>query len=336
MPPPEDPRFRGNRSADRQAAAAVREGAERLQKVLADAGVASRRDCEFALRAGRIRINGRTVRDLPCWVRPGQDLVEFDGQVVDVARRVGPAAAARVYLAVHKPSGVISTARDPHGRPDVVGLVPGRLRRGQRLYPVGRLDADSTGLMLLTNDGDLTHRLIHPRFGIAKTYRVGVQGTVDAGVLDRLRRGVFLADAHAIAASRAPQRGPLRGRAQRATVDDVRILKSVRNRRGTDFCVLSITLHEGRNREIRRVLARVGLKVRSLERTAIGPLRLRGLKPGAARELLAEEVLALREACGRGSGVPSRVARRGQTPAASDPDGEGPPHRGKRGGSRRS
>lgn len=267
-------------------------GTERLQKVLADAGVASRRDCELAVRTGRVRVNGRTVRELPCWVRPDNDLVEWDGEIVDLARRARP-DRSYLYFAVNKPKGVISTARDPQGRPQVVELVAGALPRGQRVYPVGRLDADSTGLMLLTNDGELAHRLAHPRHEVEKGYRVTVEGALDGEAIATLKRGMYLADPAAIAHSKGGRRG---GRAKLAAMETLRVLHTTRDRRTGGLSLLSVTLKEGQNREIRRLLARVGLKVRKLERVAIGPLQLKGLKPGAFRALTPAEITALRRA----------------------------------------
>ena len=292
----EDPRFRNARRAPARREPVAPEDGERLQKVLADAGIASRRDCELAIRAGRIRVNGRTVHELPCWVRPGKDLVEFDRKIVDTTRRAPHTRREYLYFIVNKPKGVISTARDPDGRPHVVGLVAARLPREKRVYPVGRLDADSTGLVLLTDDGDLAYHLTHPRFGIAKHYRVTVQGALGAEVLDSLRRGVFLADPRAIAATKSGHAGTPRGGGRRTAVDELRVLKTQKNRRAGDLSLLAITLHEGQNREIRRLLARVGLKVLKLERVSIGPIRLGGLKPGASRALTPAEVLALRQA----------------------------------------
>lgn len=295
-----DPRFRDQRPVPRRPARRTRptpevpDGAERLQKVLADAGVASRRDCELAIKAGRIRVNGSTVRELPCWVRPGRDLVELDGVVLDTTRRGRVDRSAYVYIAAHKPRGVISTARDPEGRPHVVGLAQGLVPRGQRVYPVGRLDSDSTGLVLLTNDGELAHRLAHPRFGVAKRYRVTVQGRLDGEAIARLRRGFFLADRESIARSKGAS-GP-GGASRHAAIDDIKVLKTFRDRASGDVSLLDVTLREGQNREIRRLLARVGLKVRRLERIAIGPLRLRSLKPGAARRLSRAEVDSLKRA----------------------------------------
>jgi len=293
-----DPRFRGvpapapgQRRRDAPVTGPASDG-ERLQKVLADAGVASRRDCELAVRDGRIRVNGVLIRELPCWVRPGKDLVELDGEIIDTTRR---ARVEREYLyyAANKPRGVISTARDPEGRPHVVDLVRGALPRGKRVYPVGRLDADSTGLVLLTDDGELAYRLTHPRFGVAKEYRVTVEGRLDAEAIAALKRGLYIAGPEAIARSKAGGRG---GGGRRTAVDDLRVIKSTKDRRTGGLSLLAITLREGQNREIRRLLALVGLKVRKLERVAIGPLRLGPVKPGAVRSLTAAEVAALRRA----------------------------------------
>jgi 16S rRNA U516 pseudouridylate synthase RsuA-like enzyme len=196
----EDPRFRDTRAPARVEEAA---GTVRLQKALADAGIAARRTAEAVIRDGRVRVNGRVVRELPCWVNPERDLIEVDGEVL----RKGSAARGKrpkfAYVLLNKPKGVISTASDPQGRPDVVSLVHAQLPRGERIYPVGRLDADSTGLMLLTNDGELAYRLTHPRFGIGKEYHVTVQGTVDAETLARLKKGMYLAAPAAIAGSKA-------------------------------------------------------------------------------------------------------------------------------------
>jgi len=299
MSPSGDPRFRdtGPVARPRRRTAAAQpdapDGAARLQKVLAEAGIASRRDCELAIRAGRIRVNGSTVRELPCWVRPGKDLVELDGEIVDTARRARVDRSGYVYIAANKPKGVISTVRDPQGRQHVVGLAGALVPRGQRVYPVGRLDADSTGLVLLTNDGDLAYRLTHPRYGVAKRYRVTVQGRIDGETMARLKRGMFLADSASIARSKG-SRGPGGGR--RAAFDEIRLLKTFKHRAIGDVTLLDVTLREGQNREIRRLLARVGLKVRRLERVAIGPLELRGLKPGAARRLSRAEADSLRRA----------------------------------------
>jgi pseudouridine synthase len=296
-----DPRFPDQppqpRRRDRQARAGDRRSArdepaaagERLQKVLADAGIASRRDCEFAIRAGRVRVNGRRVLELPCLVDAARDLIEFDGAVVDTRRRAALRPHARLYLMLNKPRGVISTARDPGGRANVVDMVRAAVPAGDRVYPVGRLDADSTGLVLLTNDGELAHRLAHPSHGVAKEYRVAVQGELSDEALARLSRGMYLADVS------SPDGG-----AKRAQLDRLRVLKRMRDRRRGDLSLVSVTLHEGQNREIRRLFARVGIKVKSLERVALGSLKLGGLPPGRFRALRAEEVLALRRAVNLG------------------------------------
>jgi len=260
----------------------------RLQKVMADAGVASRRDCELAIRAGRVRVNGRRVTALPCLVEPGRDLIELDGIVIDTRRRASARPNHRLYLMLNKPRGVISTARDPGGRPNVVALVAPAVPAGERVYPVGRLDADSTGLVLLTNDGELAHRLAHPRHGVAKEYRVSVQGNMAPEAIARLSKGLYLADAS------APERG-----AKRAHLERVRVLKRTRDRRG-DLALVSVTLHEGQNREIRRLFARIGVKVRRLERISLGPLRLAGLASGRYRHLNPGEIAALYRSAGLG------------------------------------
>jgi len=282
-----DPRFRDRphrpHRPNRTQRPAVAETGERLQKVLADAGVASRRDVEFAVRGGRIRVNGRPVHELPCLVDPARDLIELDGEVLDLGAGGARRDRARLYLMLNKPKGVISTARDPGGRANVVDLVRAAVPPGDRVYPVGRLDADSTGLVLLTNDGELAHRLAHPSSRIPKEYRVAVQGTVNDAALAQLAKGLFLAD------TGAPEGG-----AKRARMQDVRVLKRLKDRRRGDLSLVSVTLAEGQNREIRRLFARVGIKVRSLERVALGSLQLGRLPPGRYRALGNEEVLQLR------------------------------------------
>ena len=275
-----DPRFR-----DRKPVALPTEGGERLQKVLADAGVLSRRDSEFAIRAGRVRVNGRLVLALPCLVDAANALIEFDGAVIDTRSRQGVRARERLYLMLNKPRGVISTARDPGGRANVVDMVRAAVPASDRVYPVGRLDADSTGLVLLTNDGELAHRLAHPSRGIAKEYRVAVQGVLSSEALSRLAQGVYLADT-----------GSPKGGAKRARLQEVRVLQRMKDRRRGDLSLVSVTLREGQNREIRRLFARVGLKVKSLERVALGALKLGKLPHGHFRALRNEEILALRRA----------------------------------------
>jgi 23S rRNA pseudouridine2605 synthase len=226
----------------------------RLAKHLASAGVASRRASEEIIRAGRVTVNGAPVTDPARDVGP-RDAVAVDGAAIE-------AAAERVVYAVNKPPGVVSTARDPQGRPTVVALVDSPLR----LYPVGRLDADTTGLILLTNDGALAHRLTHPSFEVEKTYRARVSGgPLSQRTLSRLRRGVELED----------------GRTAPARVRAV----------GPDS--LEITIHEGRNRQVRRMCDAVGHPVLELTRIRFGPLALGDLRSGSARRLSGKEVAEL-------------------------------------------
>ena len=229
---------------------------ERLQKVLARRGFGSRRACEELVTSGRVKVNGRPAR-LGQRVDPDQDLVEVDGAPVGVRPGL-------VYYLLNKPRGVVTTASDPEGRPTVVGLVPAE----PRVFPVGRLDADSEGLLLLTNDGELAHRLTHPSFGVEKEYLAEVQGTPGAGALRRLREGVELEDGIT-----APARVAL------VAPGAVRIV-----------------VHEGRNRLIRRMCEAVGHPVTRLVRTRIGPVAERRLPPGEWRALSASEVRGLETA----------------------------------------
>jgi len=222
----------------------------RLAKFLAHAGVASRRAAEDLIAAGRVSVAGQTVTD------PARDVSESSGVAVD-GRPVEP--EPREVHALNKPAGVVSTARDTHGRPTVVQLVHSR----RRLYPVGRLDADSTGLILLTNDGELAQRLTHPRHGVEKVYRARVRpARVTPAALRALREGVELEDGRT---APAKVRQPARG-------------------------VLEVTLREGRKRQVRRMVEAVGHRVLELERVAFGPLSLLGLEPGQSRRLEDAEV----------------------------------------------
>jgi 23S rRNA pseudouridine2605 synthase len=228
----------------------------RLAKYLAHAGVASRRAAERLIAAGRVTVDGALVSD------PARDVDERCDVTVDGRPVSGP--EPRVVYAVYKPVGVVSTASDTHGRPTVVELVPAD---GLRLYPVGRLDADSSGLILLTNDGELANRLTHPRFEVEKTYRATLGGaSVGDGILRALRRGVELDDGPT-----APARVRRIGRG-----------------------LIEITIHEGRNRQVRRMCEAAGRPVLALERVAFGPLRLGGLAVGEHRRLTGREIDDLR------------------------------------------
>jgi 23S rRNA pseudouridine2605 synthase len=231
-------------------------GPMRLAKYLAHAGVASRRAAEKLIGDGRVTVDGRTVTD-PARSVDADSRVTVDGRALQ-------GAEPRVVYAVNKPVGVVSTARDTHGRPTVVELVAAP---GLRLYPVGRLDADSSGLILLTNDGELANRLTHPSFEVPKTYRARLGGgAIGSGALEALRRGV-----------------PLDGSPTAPA--------GVRRVGGN---LIELTIHEGRNRQVRRMCEAVGHPVLELERIAFGPLRLGGLRPGAHRRLRAGEVEHLR------------------------------------------
>jgi 23S rRNA pseudouridine2605 synthase len=238
---------------------------ERLQKVLAHAGVASRRAAERMILDRRIRVNGTLVVQLGTQVDPTADRIEVDG------RPLGRTEANFHYAMLNKPPGVVSTAHDPEGRPTVVELVRAR----QRLYPVGRLDIDSEGLVLLTDDGELTFRLTHARFGVEKEYHVQVAcPDFDERHVEQLRRGVLLED------------GP--ARAERADLI----------RRTAGGGLVRIVLIEGRQREVRRMLIALGCVVEGLRRVRIGPLRLGDLDVGQHRNLRPREVAALRTAVG--------------------------------------
>ena len=229
----------------------------RLAKYLAHAGVASRRAAEQLVFAGRVSVGGRPARDPALDVSDGDD-VRVDGKAVALS-------ADHVVYAVNKPAGIVSTAKDTHGRPTVVGLVDA----GRRLYPVGRLDAESTGLILLTDDGDLAHRLTHPSFEVPRVYRAKVaRGPVAEPALRRLREGVELED----------------GRTAPAGV----------RRLAPD--TLELTIREGRKHQVRRMCEAVGHPVKALERVAFGPLKLGRLEPGAHRRLSPKEVERLRAA----------------------------------------
>ncbi|MFL5889638.1 MAG: pseudouridine synthase [Solirubrobacteraceae bacterium] len=234
----------------------------RLAKYLAHAGVASRRAAEDLIRAGRVTVDGEVVGDLGRQLAGGEE-VRVGGELV------GGREERAVWL-VNKPAGVVSTARDTHGRPTVVSLVPDA---GARLYPVGRLDVDTTGLIVVTNDGELANRLMHPRYVVPRTYEATVRGgPVGEGALRALRAGVRLEDGVTAPAS-------------------VRAL-------GPDR--LELVMHEGRKRQVRRMCEAVGHPVVALRRVAFGPLRLGSLPEGEARRLEAAEVEALRTAATKG------------------------------------
>jgi 23S rRNA pseudouridine2605 synthase len=245
---------------------------------MAAASIGSRRHCEELILAGRVEVDRKVVQTLGTRVDADRQEIRVDGTPLKPMRLA--------YYLVNKPVGVVSTNFDPSGRPRVIDLLP---PTKERLFTVGRLDLSSEGLMLVTNDGELANRLTHPRYGVEKTYHALVAGQPAAEVLESLRQGIHLAE----------------GVARVANVKTKSALKQ--------STLLEIVLAEGRNREIRRILAKVGHKVLRLKRVAIGPLRLKDLEPGQWRPLRREEIEALRG---------GRVPRRGGNRAASRPAGK--------------
>jgi len=236
---------------------------ERLQKILAAAGIGSRRQCEELIRMGRVEVDKKVITQLGFRADPRSQRICVDGVPIKFE--------SPVYYAVYKPDGVVSTNRDPAGRPRVIDLIP---ENDVRLFPVGRLDLHSEGLILVTNDGALAERLTHPRYAVPKTYIVQVAGEPTREVFAKLMRGVHLAEGV-------------------ARVAKIRVRRKQKN-----STILEMVLNEGRNREIRRIMARVGHKVFRLKRIAVGPIRLGKMKPGEARKLTAAEVNALYRVAG--------------------------------------
>jgi 23S rRNA pseudouridine2605 synthase len=238
------------------------EGLVRLQKLLAQSGVASRRRCEELMLAGLVEVDGEVVTRLGTKVDPRTAVVRVEG------RRLPP-VSANVYLALNKPRGVVSTMSDPEGRRTLAEFVADR---PERLFHVGRLDTDSEGLILLTNDGDFAQRVAHPSYELTKTYVAEVDGVVPKATLNRLLAGVALED------------GPVE-------VSSCRVVSTHGKR-----SIVELSIHEGRNRVVRRLLDEVGHPVRRLTRTAIGPVLLRGLGVGRLRELTLDELGVLLDA----------------------------------------
>jgi len=240
---------------------------ERLQKILSQAGVASRRASEQLMLDGRVSVNGATVRELGTKADPSRDDIRVDGRRIKVVEQ-------HRYLLLNKPRGYVTTRSDPQRRPTVIDLLGG-VR--EYVYPVGRLDFESEGLLLLTNDGDLAARLTHPSHGVARVYEARVLGVPDEHDLGRLTRGLTID-------------GRRTGPAEAS-------LKPVR--RGADEATLVLTLREGRNRQVRKMCDAIGHPVNQLRRVAIGPIRDPRLKPGTWRDLRDDEVAALRKAAAR-------------------------------------
>jgi 23S rRNA pseudouridine2605 synthase len=231
----------------------------RLQKVLAQAGLGSRRRCDDMIASGRVEVNGETVDTMGARVDPMRDVIRVDGARI-------PPPNEHAYVILNKPRGVVTSMADERGRPDLSSIVA---HRDDRLFHVGRLDTDTSGLLILTNDGDLAHKLAHPSFEISKTYVALVDGTVPDSLATRLKAGLDLED------------GP-------AQVDRFQVLDRSRGR-----SIVELDIHMGRNRIVRRLLAAAGHPVVELTRTAFGPLHLGGLSAGAMRDLTRDELGAL-------------------------------------------
>ena len=232
---------------------------QRLQKVLAAAGVDSRRNCEELIVSGVVRVNRKVVDELPAFVDPDKDVITVHGKRIQAARKV--------YYLLNKPKGVICTNSDPQGRKKAIDII----RSPERIFCVGRLDADTTGVIILTNDSELANKLTHPRYGLAKTYVVGVKGMITGKQIEKLKKGIWLAE----------------GKTGRASA---KILK-----RGHKESLIEVTIRQGLNRQVRRMLAKVGLPVKSLKRTRIGKLTSRGLGVGKYRKLTSNEVAHLKK-----------------------------------------
>ncbi|MBE0535787.1 MAG: rRNA pseudouridine synthase [Phycisphaerae bacterium] len=237
-------------------------GKQRLQKVLAAAGIASRRACEDLIRAGLVRVNRKVVDTLPAFVDPQTDVITVEGKRIH--------AQPKVYFLLNKPKNVICTSSDPYGRKKAVDLVDCR----ERVFCVGRLDADTTGGIILTNDSELANRLAHPRYELPKTYEVTLKGRIEGDAIESLKKGTWLAE----------------GKTGRSAV---RVLH-----RGRDESVVEVTIRQGLNRQVRRMMANVGFKVKALKRTAIGGITIKGLSVGGCRRLTTSQVKYLRKATG--------------------------------------
>jgi 23S rRNA pseudouridine2605 synthase len=236
----------------------------RLQKILSTAGVASRRASEQMILEGRVAVNGETVRELGTKADPEKDSIKVDG------RRIKTAEVVHRYIVLYKPKGYVTTRSDPEGRRTVMDLIG----EGAYIYPVGRLDYDSEGLLLMMTDGDLAARLMHPRHEVDKVYEVIVMGAPDARAIDKLRKGVHIEGG-------------------RTSPAEVHVGTTVKGGRSTTL--LTLTIREGRNRQIRKMCSAVGLPVRDLRRIRMGPIGLGRLKPGQWRDLTPEEVRRLKK-----------------------------------------
>ena len=232
---------------------------QRLQKILAAAGVASRRKCEELITEGIVRVNRKVVAQLPAFADPDTDTITVSGKRI---RR-----AEKVYFLLNKPKGVICTSSDPHGRKKAVDLVDCPLR----IFCVGRLDADTTGAIILTNDSDLANRLTHPRYELPKTYEVKIRGRIEGDSLEKLKKGVWLAE----------------GKTGRAAV---KVLRRI-----TSESLIQVIIRQGLNRQVRRTIAKLGYKVKALKRTKIGNITIKGLGSGSYKKLSKAQIAYLKK-----------------------------------------
>ena len=232
---------------------------QRLQKILAAAGIDSRRKCEELILEGSVEVNGRVVDELPAFADPDKDVIKVDGRKIQFEQKV--------YFLLNKPKGVICTNRDPEGRRKAIDLVPAE----KRVFCVGRLDAETTGIIILTNDSELSNKLTHPRYGLAKTYVAEIKGEIAGGQIEKLKKGIWLAE----------------GRTGKASVKVIR--------RNYKVSVVEISIKQGLNRQVRRTLAAVGLPVKSLKRVKIGKLDDKGLGVGKFRKLTNPEIAYLKK-----------------------------------------
>jgi 23S rRNA pseudouridine2605 synthase len=252
---------------------------ERLQKILARAGLGSRRACELLITDGRVTIDGRIANVLGVRADLRSQEVRVDGEPVRLERFI--------TYALNKPAGFVCANRDPQGRPLAADLI----QDDRRLYTVGRLDIESEGIILVTNDGDLANRLTHPRYEVRRAYQVKVQGSVPDSIVGALRRGVYLCEGRAVA-------------------DEIRICH-----RGREVSTIEVVIHQGWNRQVRRMLAKFGFKVKELRRVSFGPIRLAGLPTGAYRRITIDELDALRRAAPHSAGPAPASSRRGARPS---------------------
>ncbi len=275
-------------------------GAERLQKVLAAAGVTSRRGAEAMIAAGRVTVDGKKAAP-GTQVDPEKAIIAVDGQIIG-------SAAAQAYLLLHKPAGVTSTTRDPHADTTVLDLVPTALvPDGARLYPVGRLDQDSEGLLVLTNDGGWADRVLHPRHGVEREYALALTAPLDGEQVDRLRAGIDLDEGQAT----------LHGLRPMTPVEVAKLATLLRPTPPVDVHWYRATLTQGWKRQLRRMFGAVGAPVHRLVRVRIGPVRIDGLRSGSVRALKAPEIRGLGAGAGRSRGAPPVAPAPPPAPAKS-------------------